>query len=265
MSSRIKHCELGGWVILLLGLYTNANANSQTSSEGYFEARAKQVVNKQTGVFDRLAGEYRGSYKGEDLIVWLDSGSLPLPEGVKDVVALLIFKKNNRRSLADYLKKITDNPDVYYRKVCKQAVYTEYGYNFPDFYKIWDTGGGLVLLQDSFNGEHLPFDWKQITSHSRSRHLINEEYISLHKREYAVKKIRRVSATGELDSIELTRTGFIQNPFDNPVIHFTRTDKVTSELKLLEAYLESKFNARKALGIGGTEWNEKMPDVCKVG
>ena len=52
---------------------------------------------------------------------------------------------------------------------------------------------------------------------------------------------------GELKALRLTRTGFIQNFFDNPKLRLERVETATGELRLLADYVMAKSSAIKAL------------------
>ena len=249
-----------GIAISLLFL-TAGPANSQPGDERAVDAQHRPAADRQTvGPFDRLTGEYRGTHKGDPLVVWVDA--LPAVEAGQQA-ALLIFREQDRLRLETYMKRIIDNPADYYRKVCEEAESTQYGYHFPDLYKVWNTQGGLALLQDGFRSGRLPLDWEEIESRKYSAHLRTEEYIVLGEREYAIRRIRRSAKTGALESAQLTQTGFIQNFFDNPVISVTRVDNAPPSFKLLGSYLDSKFNAQQELGRSGTTLPSDLPDVCK--
>ena len=167
--------------------------------------------------------------------------------------------------MENFLRNIIDNPAEYYRRVCEEANQTEYGRNhFPDYFRVWNTKGGLILLQDgSFSGR-LPVDWEKIENRKQPGHIRNEEYISLNGREYAIKNIRRSRKTGDLVSVQLTRTGFIQNFFDNPVIKLTRMEQSTPTHKLLGSYLNSKFDAMKRINMGDATVFNDLPEGCKT-
>ena len=235
--------------------------NSQPGDERAVGTQRGPAADRQaTGTFDRLTGEYRGTHKGNSLVVWVDA--LAEVEAGQQA-ALLIFREQDRQRLETYMKRIIDNPADYYRKVCEGAESTKYGYHFRDFYKVWNTQGGLALLQDGFRSGRLPLDWEEIESRKYSAHLRTEEYIVLGEREYAIRRIRRSAKTGALKSAQLTQTGFIQNFFDNPVISVTRVDNAPPSFKLLGSYLDSKFNAQQELGRSGTTLPSDLPDVCK--
>ena len=258
---------------LLLGIavslvvLTACQAQSQDGDERAAAVQRGLVGDRQAvGTFDRLTGEYRGTLKGDAFVVWVDA--LPKVEEGQQA-ALLLFEERDRPRLETYIKRIIDDPAGYYRKVCEGAESTEYGYHFPDFFRVWNTQGGLILLQDGFRGGRLSPDWEEIEGRDSPAHLRNEEYIFWREREYAIRRIRRSARTGALASVQLTQTGFIQNFFDNPVISVTRVGNARSSFKLLGSYLDGKFaawkelNAQRERGQGGAALSPDLPDVCK--
>ena len=223
---------------------------------------AGQTNSQSVGAFDGLTGEYRGSHKGDNFIVWIDSSDA-VETGQQ--AALLLFNEQDRPRLETFLRNIIDNPAEYYRRVCEKANQTEQGRNhFPDYYRVWNTQGGLILLQDGSYSGRLLVDWVKIESRKQPGHIMNVEYISLNGREYAIRNIRRSSKTGDLTSVQLTRTGFIQNFFDNPVIKFTRKKQSTPTHKLLGSYLNSKFDAQKRMNTGDATVFNGLPEGCKT-
>ena len=221
---------------------------------------AGQTNSQSVGAFDGLTGEYRGSRKGDNFIVWIDSSDA-VEAGQQ--AALLLFNEQDRPRLENFLRNIIDNPAEYYRRVCEEANQNEYGRNhFPDYFRVWNTKGGLILLQDGSFGGRLPVDWEKIENRKQPGHIRNEEYISLNGREYAIKNIRRSRKTGDLASVQLTRTGFIQNFFDNPVIKLTRMEQSTPTHKLLGSYLNSKFDAMKRINMGDATVFNDLPEGC---
>ena len=135
---------------------------------------------------------------------------------------------------------------------------------------MWNTQGGLVLLQDGFPGDRLPADWEEIESQEYPPFLRNQEYIVWREREYAIRRIRRSPKTGDLESVQLTQTGFIQNFFDNPVIGVTRVDDASPSFKLLGSYLDAKFAAWEELDAsyqpdrGGATLRPGLTEACKL-
>lgn len=248
-------------IAVALVLLTACQPQGQNGDERAAAAQRGPVADRQAvGTLDRLTGEYRGTSQGDAFVVWVDA--LPAVEAGQQA-ALLIFREQDRLRLETYIKKIIDNPADYYRKVCEGAESTKYGYHLRDFYKVWNTQGGLALLQDGFRGGRLSPDWEEIEGRASPAHLRNEEYIFWREREYAIRRIRRSARTGALASVQLTQTGFIQNFFDNPVISVTRVDNALPTFKLLGSYLDSKFNAQQELGRSGTTLPSDLPDVCK--
>lgn len=168
-----------------------------------------------------------------------------------------------------YIKQLIANPADQYRKVCERAGPDEQKGRPSDLYRVWNTQGGLALLQDGFHGDRLPPDWEEIEGGDYPPYLRTEEYIVWQEREYAIRRIRRSARTGALESVQLTQTGFIQNFFDNPVIGVTRVDNTSPSFKLLGSYLDAKFAAWEELDAlhqpdrGGVPARPGLPDVCK--
>ena len=250
------------WIAISLLLSTACQTNSRSGDGMPADGQRRPVAVRHVETFERLQGEYRGTRKGDSFVVWFYNAST-VEEGQQ--AALLIFHEQDRSRLENFLKKIIDNPAEYYREVCAQADHIEDGYHFPDFYRVWNTQGGLILLQDGLHGSRLPADWEEIKGRAHSSHLYNEEYIFVRQREYAIKKIRRSAKTGALESVQLTRTGFIQNFVDNPVIRLQRVDDPPSTFRLLGPYLDSKYNAQQQLGREGSTLPTELPEVCKTG
>ena len=247
-------------IVILLFLSTACQTNNRSDDEMVSDRKRGAVANRQVGTFDSLPGEYQGRYKGTSFVVWVDTSVSP--EGGQQA-ALLIFDEQDRQRLESHLKNIIDNPAENYRKLCAEVEHNEYGYHFPAFSRIWNTQGGLVLLHDGFENSRLPADWEEIKSQKYSNHLFNEEYIVLGQREYAIRKIRRSSKTGALESVQLTRTGFIQNFFDNPLITLRRVDNPLRTFKLLASYLDSKFKTLQELNQAPTTTPTDLPEFCQ--
>lgn len=228
-------------IAVSLVLLTASQVQGQTGDERAVEARLGPAADRQPfGSFDRLAGEYRGTYDGDTFAIWVDA----LPAGEEgQQAALLIFREQDGLWLETYIKQIIANPADQYRKVCERAGSDERKGRLNDLYRVWNTQGGLALLQDGFPGDRLPADWEEIESQEYPPFLRNHEYIFWRDREYAIRRIRRSARTGALESVQLTQTGFIQNFFDNPVIRVTRVDGASPSFKLLGSYLDAKFAA----------------------
>ena len=271
-------------LLVALVFLTVCQAQGQTGDERAGDVpRGPAAGHQRAGTFERLAGEYRGTHKGDALIVWVETVAV---EAIRQA-ALLVFREQDRLRLETYIKRIIDHPTDYYRKVCDGVERIDQGYFFRDFYKVWDTRGGLIFLQDGFRRDRvppireegllfsprlfqhgrLPHDWEEIEGQAYPVHLRNREYLVLREREYSIWKIRRSLETGALESVHLTRTGFIQNFFDNPVIGLTRVEHPSPSFKLLGPYLDSKFHALEELGLGHAPlpWSAELPEVCKAG
>ena len=210
-------------------------------------------------VFAGLAGEYRGAHKDEPLIVWVERVA-SLEQG-RSAAALLVFKAEDREAVRERLDGFIRQPDVHYRKVCQRAERTEYGYVFPLFERLWNSGGGLARLHDGLHGKRLAPGWKKMKADKYGRYLANDEYIDLGNQQYMIKRIRRDPGSGALKSVRFTQTGYLQNFFDNPKVELTRVGEVPAR-GILRAYLRGKDEAREALGLGGAELSKEMPEVC---
>ena len=254
-------------IAVALVLLTACQAQGPNGDERAVNAQGGPVSDRQTiGTFDRLAGEYRGTSKGDPFVVWIDA-SAAVEAGQQ--AALLVFRERDRPRLETYIKRIIDNPADYYRQVCERAGSDERKGRLNDLYTVWNTQGGLALLQD-FQG--LP-DWEEIEGGDYPPYLRNKEYIVWREREYMIRRIRRSVKTGALESVQLTQTGFIQNFFDNPVIGVTRVDNALPSFKLLGSYLDAKSAAWQKLdallaalyepGRDGATVRPDLPEVCK--
>ncbi len=255
-------------IAVSLVLLTACQARGKPGDERAVEARPRPVADRQTfGSFDRLAGEYRGTYDGDTFVIWVDA----LPAGEEgQQAALLLFREQDRPRLETYIKRMIDNPADQYRKVCEQAGPDGHKNRLNDLYRLWNTQGGLILLMDGFHRDHLPLGWEEIESQEYPPFLRNQEYIVWQEREYAIRRIRRSVETGDLESVQLTQTGFIQNFFDNPVINVTRVDDASPSFKLLRSYLDAKFAAWEELNAsyqpdrGGATVRPTLAGVCKT-
>ncbi len=257
-------------IAVALVLLTACQAQGPNGDERAVNAQGGPVSDRQTiGTFDRLAGEYRGTSKGDPFVVWVDA-SAAVEAGQQ--AALLIFRERDRPRLETYIKRIIDNSADYYRQVCERAGSDKRKGRLNDLYTVWNTQGGLALLQD-FQGVRLPPGWEEIESQEYPPHLRTREYIVWREREYMIRRIRRSVKTGALESVQLTQTGFIQNFFDNPVIGVTRVDNALPSFKLLGSYLDAKSAAWQKLdallaalhepGQGGATVRPDLPEVCK--
>ena len=152
--------------------------------------------------------------------------------------------------MENFLKNIIDNPAEYYREVCAKADHIEDGYHFPDFYRVGNTQGGLILLQDGLHGSRLPADWEEIKGRAHLSHCTMRSIFctSTGIRDQENPSFRQNRCIGKR-SIDSYR--FIQNFFDNPVIRLQRVDDPPSTFRLLGPYLDSKYNAQQQLGREG--------------
>ena len=203
--------------------------------------------------FAAMRGEYQGTSKGEAVRVWVEP--LPVASGPADTVALLVFREARREALLAHMQTIAADIDPYYREVCANAVYLEEDQRYYISYPY--TGipdAGLALLQ----GRGLASDWERIDY--RTGRILNEEYIHLRGKEYAIRKLQRDPDTGLLQDIQLTRTGFLQNPLDNPVVQLQRLHSQPAEAELLLAYLRSKSDALE--DVQRYEPGAAYPAIC---
>jgi hypothetical protein len=93
-------------------------AQGQLGSDRAHDAHRPPVDRQTAGTFDRLAGEYRGTSKGDAFVVWVDA--LPAVEAGQQA-ALLLFREQDRLWLETYVNRIIDNPADDYRKVCEES------------------------------------------------------------------------------------------------------------------------------------------------
>ena len=133
-------------IAISLVFLTAGQGNSQPGDELAVDAQRGPAANRQAvGSFDRLAGEYRGTSKGDAFVVWVDV-SPAVEEGQQ--AALLLFRERDRPRLETYIKRMIDNPAEQYRQVCERAGSDERKDRLNDLFRVWDTQGGLILLQD---------------------------------------------------------------------------------------------------------------------
>ena len=190
------------------------------------------------GESDRLSGiegEYRGTVKRTEMTLWAAPVTGP---GAGKALALMFFPTAQRQTQADRLMHLTDALLASRQNICDIEKVFEQVYR-PGF----GTHAGLVLVHG---------DWYQklllkINRFPGSYWMVNDEYIFLREREYMVKEFRRDPDNGELTDLRLTRTGFIQNFFDNPRLRLARIETASAELELLTDYVNAKFAAHNAL------------------
>ena len=190
------------------------------------------------GESDRLSGiegEYRGTVKRTEMTLWAAPVTGP---GAGKALALMFFPTAQRQTQADRLMHLTDALLASRQNICDIEKVFEQVYR-PGF----GTHAGLVLVHG---------DWYQklllkINRFPGSYWMVNDEYIFLREREYMVKEFRRDPETGELIDLRLTRTGFIQNFFDNPRLRLAKIETASAELELLTDYVNAKFAAHNAL------------------
>ena len=188
----------------------------------------------ESGRFSGIEGEYHGTIKRTEMTLW---AAMIAGQGEEERgLALMFFPSAQRQAQEDRLRRMTD------------ALLAP-GQGRCDLVKVYDQvyrsahGPGLVMIHGG---------WEQQPELGISRSpwgywMMNDEYISLRGREYMVKQVSRSAETGELKSLRLTRTGFIQNFFDNPKLRLERAETGTGELRLLADYVKAKSSALKAL------------------
>ena len=191
----------------------------------------------------RMSGVYAGELKGRQVRLWVTvaRGHPPMP---RHAAALLIFEPDQEQATRERMRTLADDPAQALHKVCAQVRRTESGYVYHHgYYRVWQSGGGIVLIRArDYSGEQLPEDWRQLEIDPYSALLENDEYIHLRDKEYAVREVRRDPRTGRLSQIQLSRTGFLQNPFDNPRTQLRFIGALPSD-KLLDRYLDAKQDA----------------------
>ena len=195
---------------------------------------------------EELAGEYRGTVKRTPMTAWAAPVASPLGG---QAVALLLFPESERQNLVARLERLTGDQEPLYRLACDGVRGTEYGYEYDAaFTGIWNTRAALVFIHSGPGGPgSLTSGWRTATI--RNRMLSNAEYAVLRGREYMVSRITRDPETGELTRIRLTRTGFIQNFFDNPTLSLVPIDTPAGVLELLAGYVKAKDAAMDALQV----------------
>ena len=206
--------------VYLLFIFIFSNGVPATDNESYYSG---------------IKGEYRGTMKKVEMTLWAAPVTGP---GKEKALALMFFPAAQRQSQADRLMRLTKALLASRQNICDMEKVFEQVYR-PGF----GARAGLVLVHG---------DWYQkpllkINRFPGSYWMVNDEYIFLREREYMVKEFRRDPETGELIDLRLTRTGFIQNFFDNPRLRLARIETASAELELLAGYVNAKFAAHNAL------------------
>ena len=183
--------------------------------------------------FSGIEGEYRGTIKRTEMTLW---AAVISGQGEERGLALMFFPSEQRLAQEDRLRRLTDALLAPGQDRCDLV-------NVYDQVHRSEQGPGLMMILG---------DWEQqpelgISRFPQGYWMMNDEYIFLRGREYMVKQVRRSAETGELKSLRLTRTGFIQNFFDNPTLRLERVGAGTGELRLLADYVRAKSSALKAL------------------
>lgn len=188
----------------------------------------------ESGRFSGIEGEYRGTIKRTEMTLW---AAMIAGQGEEERgLALIFFPSAQRQEQEDRLRRMTDALLAPGQDRCDLV-------NVYDQVYRSEQGPGLVMILGGWEKQHE----LGITRFPRGYWMMNDEYIFLRGREYMVKQVRRSADTGELKSLRLTRTGFIQNFFDNPKLRLERVETGTDELRLLADYVRAKSSALKAL------------------
>ena len=182
-----------------------------------------------------IEGEYRGTVKRTEMTLW--AAMIAGPDEEK-ALALMFFPTARQQAQVDRLGRLTDNLLTAGSSRCDLENILEQVYRPGPAAR-----NGLVLIHGDW--EHQP-DLK-ISRHPEGYWMMNDEYLFLRGREYMVKEIKSGSKSGELTSLQLTQTGFIQNFFDNPSLRLARIEAVSTGPELLANYVKAKFAARNAL------------------
>lgn len=158
--------------------------------------------------------------------------------GGEKALALMFFPTARLQAQADRLGRLTDNLLAAGNSRCDLENILE------QVYRLEPAGrNGLVLIHGDW--EHQPEI--KISRNPEGYWMMNDEYLFLRGREYMVKEIKNSSRSGELTSLQLTQTGFIQNFFDNPRLRLARIEGASTGPELLANYVKAKFAARNAL------------------
>ena len=206
--------------VYLLFIFIFSNGVPATDKESYYSG---------------IKGEYRGNVKKVKMTLWATPVTGP---GAEKALALMFFPAAQRQTQVERLMHLTDALLAARQNICEMEKVFEQVYR-PGF----GARAGLVLVHG---------DWYQkpvlkMNRYPGSYWMANDEYIFLREREYMVKEFRRDPDTGELIDLRLTRTGFIQNFFDNPRLRLARIETASAELELLAGYVNAKFAAHNAL------------------
>lgn len=182
-----------------------------------------------------VEGEYRGTVKRTEMTLW---ASLITGPGGERGLALMFFPSEQRQAQVERLRRLSDALLAPGQGRCDLVNTLEQAYPFG-------TGAraGLVLVIGG---------WEQQAELEISRSpggywMMNNEYIFLRGREYMVKGVKLDPDAGELQSLRLTRTGFIQNFFDNPRLRLSRNETGAAGPELLAEYVRAKFAVQEAL------------------
>ena len=187
------------------------------------------------GRLSGIEGEYRGILKRTEITLW---ASLITGPGQEQGLALMFFPSAQRQAQTDRLHSLTGSLLVPGQDSCELVKTLDRTYRFGPA-----ASSGTVLIHGGW--ERQPE--LEVSRFPEGYRMMNDEYIFLRGREYMVKGVRLEPETGELKSLRLTQTGFIQNFFDNPKLRLERVETGTGEFRLLADYVKAKFAAHAAL------------------
>lgn len=185
------------------------------------------------------SGVYAGELKGQEIRVWASALSTSRP-----AFALLLFAPAEEQATRERMHELAADPARALDRVCAQVERVEQGYMYHRGYtRVWQSGGGIALVRwQGHDGEALPGSWERLKARPRSSLLETDEYPRIKDKEYAFKQIHRDPRSGKLTKIQLTRTGYIQNPFDNPQTQLKFIGPLPNG-DLLGRYLDAKKSA----------------------
>lgn len=193
------------------------------------------TVADESGRVSAIQGEYRGTVKRTEMTLWATQVSGP---GGEKALALMFFPTARQQLQTDRLRRLTDNLLASGNSRCELENVLEQVYRPGSADR-----NGLVLIHG---------DWERQPELKISRHpegywMMNDEYLFLRGQEYMVKEIKLGTNSGEMTSLRLTQTGFIQNFFDNPRLRLARIETASAGPELLADYVKAKFAAQYAL------------------
>lgn len=206
----------------------------------------------------RMSGVYTGELKGQDVHVWVS-----VPSTLRHTAALLLFTPSQEQAIRKRMRELAGDPAKALRKICAQAEHTEHGYMYHrGYFRIWQSGGGIALIRwQGYGGEVLSKTWEQLELNPYSSLLETSEYPQIKGKQYAFKQIHRDPRSGKLTKIQLTSTGYLQNPFDNPQT-LLRFVGPLPDGDLLSRYLNAKEDAAQFFYYGSSELPKSPLPAC---